>query len=110
MPQFLMISKHSPENCPMVHEKPRKAYVDWFNKLDEWSKKYKIKTLWAGGVMSEHLSIFIFEAPSLEVFEKASMEPESLAMMATETTEVKLAMSMDSPEAIKMMKEWQKGK
>jgi ribonuclease HIII len=66
-----MISRHAPENCPMVHEKTRKLYMDWFSKMDELSKKYNIKMIYGGSVLSEHLSIFIFEAQSLEAFLKA---------------------------------------
>jgi hypothetical protein len=104
MPQFLMISRHAPENCPMVNEKTRKTYMAWLSKMDEWFKKYKIRLIWAGGVMSEHLSVFVVEIPSLEVLEKASMEPEMMAMMATETMEIKLAMSMSPEEMLKMFK------
>jgi hypothetical protein len=104
MPTFLITTRHAPESCPMAHEKTRKAYIDYLSKMDEWSKKYKIKVIWSGGIMSEHLGITIVEAPSLEAFEKASMEPESMAMLATETTEIKMVMSMSIEESIKMMK------
>lgn len=90
MPTFLVLSRHAPENCPMVHEKTRKVYLDWLSSMDKISKKYKVKMLWGGSVETEHLSVFIMEAPNLEAFQKASMEPEVMALMATETTEVKL--------------------
>jgi hypothetical protein len=102
MPTFLMITRHAPENCPMFNEKTRKTYVDWFSNMDKISKKYKMKMLWGGGVISEHLSVFIIEAPSLEAFQKASMEPEALALGKYETAEVKLATGME--EAMKMLK------
>jgi hypothetical protein len=104
MPTFLMMSRHSPESCPMVNERTRKVYVNWLSKIDEINKKYKMKVLWMGGIPSEHLSIFIMEAPSLELFEKASMDPENIAMMATETMEIKSVMSMTVEETIKMFK------
>jgi len=88
----------------MVNERTRKAYINWLSKLDEVNKKYKLKVLWMGGIPSEHLSMFIMEAPSLEAFEKASMDPENIAMMATETMEVKLATSMTIEETLKMFK------
>lgn len=102
MPTFLMISRHAPADCPIFNEKTRKVYVDWFSKMDEMSKKYKIKMLWGGAAISEHLSVFIFEAPSLEAFQKASMAPEALALGKYETAEVKLATGME--EAMKMLK------
>jgi hypothetical protein len=104
MPTFLMMSKHAPESCPMVNERTRKVYINWLSKLDEINKKYKMKVIWVGGVPSEHLSIFVMEAPSLEAFEKASCDPENIAMMATETMEVKLVTSMTIEETIKLFK------
>jgi hypothetical protein len=101
MPTFFMYSRHAPENCPVVHKKTRKAYLDWYNSIDKWTKKYNIKLLWGGAVPSEHLSIMIFEAPTLEAFQKASIDPAVIALMATETMKVKLAMGME--EGMKMM-------
>jgi hypothetical protein len=63
-----------------------------------------MKVLWSGGNPSEHLSIFVVEAPSSEAFEKASMEPEFMALMATETTEIKLETSMTIEETLRMFK------
>jgi len=74
------------------------------SKVDEINKKYKMKVIWSGGISSEHLSIFIVEAPSLEAFEKAGMEPENMVLMATETMEIKLVTSMTVEETLKMFK------
>jgi hypothetical protein len=104
MPTFLMMSRHAPESCPMLNEKTRKTYINWLSKLDEINKKYKFKVLWSGAISSEHLSIFIIEAPSIEAFEKASMEPENIALMATETMEIKLVTSMTIEESLKLFK------
>jgi hypothetical protein len=104
MPTFLMMSRHAPESCPMVNEKTRKTYLNWLSKLDELNKKYKLKVLFSGGISSEHLSIFIVEAPSVEAFEKSSMEPENMALMATETMEVKLVTSMTIEETLRLFK------
>ena len=45
MPIFLLISRHSPENCPMFNEKARKVYMEYFSKLDGLLKKHGIKKL-----------------------------------------------------------------
>jgi hypothetical protein len=103
MPMFLCISRHTPENCPIFNAKTRKAYVDFASKIEGITKKHGIKILWGGGVESEHLSVMAFEAPSLEAFQKFGMEPEILALGATETMEIKLAMSME--EATKMLEQ-----
>ena len=54
------------------------------------------------GVHTEHLTISIIEAPSLEAWQKASMEPEIVALSEFESYEVKLAYSGE--DAAKMLK------
>jgi len=103
MPIFLVISRHSPENCPMFNEKARKVYIEWLSKLDGLMKKHGIKNLGGWGVTSEHLTVMVAEAPSLDAFQKLGMEPEILALSAYETYEIKLASSME--EAMKMLKQ-----
>jgi len=103
MPIFLVISRHSPENCPMFNEKARKVYIEYLSKLDGLMKKHGIKNLGGCGVPTEHLSVGMAEAPSLEAFQKLGMEPEILAMSAYETAEVKVAMGME--ESMKMLKQ-----
>jgi hypothetical protein len=93
MPTFLIISRHTPENCPMYNEKKRKAMLAYFNKMDAWAKKYKVKMVGAWSVPNEHLNFLVVEAPSLEAFQKVSMEPEAMAVGATETFEVKMVMN-----------------
>ncbi len=102
MPIFLVISRHTPENCPMNNEKVRKAAMNAWSKLEEIAKKYGIKTIWAGSVPNEHLSVYIYDVPSLEAWNKAGMDPNIMAVLSTETAEVKLAMSME--ESMKMLR------
>jgi hypothetical protein len=94
MPTFLLISRHSPENCPLFNEKKRKANTAYLGKLDAWSKKHGVKTVGLWSVPNEHLTFIVFEAPSLEAFQKVSMEPEAMAVATSETYEVKLALNM----------------
>jgi len=65
-------------------------------------KKHGIKLLGSWNVYNEHLSLMVFEAPSLDAFQKCAMEPASVALSAYEIYEVKLASSME--EAMKMLK------
>jgi hypothetical protein len=102
MPIFLLISRHSPENCPILNARTRKVYVEYLTKLDGLMKKHGIKNLGAVNVYTEHLTVMISEAPSLDAFQKLSMEPEILALSATETYEVKIAMGME--EVTRMLK------
>jgi len=103
MPTFLVISGHSPENCPMFNEKARKVVLQFVSKLDELSKKHGIKNLGGWDVYAEHLSVMVFEAPSLDAFQKFGMEPEIVALSAYVTYEIKSAVSME--ESIKMLKQ-----
>jgi uncharacterized protein with GYD domain len=103
MPTFLVISKHSPEDCPMFNEKARKVMTVYMNKIDALSKKYGMKMVAACGVPNEHLNVVIIEAPNLEVLQKASMEPEVMAMNAYNTIEVKQGLNREESE--KMLKQ-----
>ncbi len=103
MPIFLLISRHSPESCPLFNEKARKVYMEYFSKLDGLLKKHGIKSLANCTVPSEHLSVVVFEAPSVEAFNKLGMEPEILAISAYETYEVKSAVGGE--EVVKMLRQ-----
>jgi hypothetical protein len=103
MPTFLLISRHTPENCPMNNEKKRKANLAYFAKMDAWSKKYKVKMVGVWSVPNEHLNFLVIEAPSLEVFQKLRMEPEARAVAATETIEIKMVVNKE--EILKMLRQ-----
>lgn len=103
MPIFLGIIRHSPENCPLFNEKARKAYLEYFSKIEGIFKKHGIKNLGSWTVPNEHLTIGVVEAPSSEAFEKCGMEPEVLALSAYETYEVKSALNME--ESVKMLRQ-----
>jgi len=103
MPTFLLISRHTPENCPMNNEKKRKANLAYFAKWDAWPKKYKAKMVGAWSVPNEHLNFLVIEAPSLEAFQKLRMEPEARAVAATETIEIKIVINKE--EILKMLRQ-----
>jgi hypothetical protein len=103
MPTFLLISRHTPENCPMNNEKKRKANLAYFAKWDAWSKKYKVKMVGAWSVSNEHVTFLVIEAPSLEAFQKLRMEPEARAVAATETIEIKIVVNKE--EIMKMLRQ-----
>lgn len=99
MATFLMMSRHTPQNCPVFNPESRKVYSNYIAKMQEISQKHGLKVVGACTVFSEHLVVTIFEAPSLEALQRASMEPEFLAMSKVDTMEIKLAMGME--ESIK---------
>jgi len=100
---FVMVSRHSPENCPMFNEKARKLWLEYASKSEELFKKHGAKTIGVWSVPTEHLSYWVIEIPSLDAFQKLGMEPLILALSAYETYEIKMAYSME--EATEMLKQ-----
>lgn len=102
MPTFLIISRHSPESCPMYNEKTRKVVENVAGKMEGLLKKHGVK-LQGWNVTSEHLLVLVYEAPSFEAFQKLNMEPEMQAWDSVCTNEAKVAITME--EAMKMVLE-----
>ena len=102
MPIFILISKHSPENCPMFNAKARKVISEAINKSDVLMKKHKVKNLGSWAVENEHTAYEVYEAPSLDAFMALGMEPAIMAMSEFSTMEIKVAISME--EAAQMLK------
>ena len=63
-------------------------------------KKYKITLLGAWFVLSEHTLYEVFDAPTLEAFQKMAMEPEILQWSAFNTMEIKLVASVDDVQRL----------
>jgi hypothetical protein len=102
MPTFLIISRHSAENCPLNNEKMKAMTLELPAKLGGLEKKHGVKRVGAWTVFPEHLLIWVYEAKSSEALQKFSMEPELLKWMAFNTSEIKLAMSLE--ESMKLLK------
>ncbi len=102
MPTFLIISRHSPENCPLNNEKMKAMTLELPDKLDGLEKKHGVKRVGAWTVVPEHLLVWVYEASNSEALQKFSMEPELLKWMAFNTSEIKLAMSLE--ESMKLLK------
>jgi hypothetical protein len=102
MPIFILISKHSPENCLMFNAKARKVAMEAMDKSDALMKKHGVKSLGSWAVPNEHTSYYVYEAPSLDAFMKLGMEPAIMALSEFETMEIKPAMSIE--EAARMLK------
>ena len=71
-------------------------------KLGELEKKHGVRRVGAWTVVPEHLLIWVYEAPSADALQKFSMEPEMVKWMAWNTSEIKLAMSLE--ESLKLLK------
>jgi hypothetical protein len=103
MPTFLEIARHSPENCPMINEKARKVFLEAGNKLEGLLKKHGVKLVGAWNVHPEHFQVYVFDAPSFEAFYKCGMEPEIVAMLNFETSQIWVTQSFE--DAMKMLKQ-----
>jgi uncharacterized protein with GYD domain len=95
MATFLMIAKHTPQNCPLFNAQTRKVYANWFAKFQDILQKYGVKVVAGCSVVSEHLTICVFEAPNLEALQRAGMEPEIFAVNMVDTIEIKPAISIE---------------
>jgi hypothetical protein len=102
MPTFLMISRHSSENCPMINEEAKKMAIEVTEKIPKLAKKNRVKIVGNWVVAPEHLTYMVFEAASFENFMKFSMEPMILKWIANNITEIKLAMTAE--ESMKLLK------
>jgi hypothetical protein len=79
----------------MFNEKTRQIHVNLLNKLESLMKKYQITLLGAWFALSEHTLYEVFNAPTLEAFQKMAMEPEILQWSAFNTMEIKLVATVD---------------
>ena len=102
MPIFLIISRHTAENCPLNNEKMRKMTLELPAKLGGLEKKHGVKRIGAWTVVPEHLLIWVYEARSSDALQDFSMEPEIVKWMAWNTSEIKLAMNLE--DSMKLLK------
>jgi L-rhamnose mutarotase len=100
MPTFLLISRHAPESCWMFNEKTRQIHINLLNKLESLMKKYNISLLGAWFALSEHTLYEVFNAPTLEAFQKMAMEPEIVQWSAFNTMEIKLVATIDDVQRL----------
>jgi uncharacterized protein with GYD domain len=99
---FLQIAKHTAESCPMHNEKTKKLATDLMNKTGQFTKKYGVKVVGSWVSYPEHLMVAVYDAPSMEAMLKFSMEPEVMAWMGYNTTDMRPVMTLE--EAMKLMK------
>jgi hypothetical protein len=102
MPIFLIISRHTVENCPLNNEKMKKMTLELPAKLGILEKKHGVKRIGAWTVVPEHLLIWVYEAPGSDALQKFSLEPEMIKWMAWNTSEIKLAMNLE--ESLELLK------
>jgi hypothetical protein len=76
MPTFLLISRHNPESCWMFNEKNRQIHIKLFSALDTLLKKYQITMIGCWFDIPGHTLYEVYDAPSMDAFQKMGMEPE----------------------------------
>ncbi len=102
MPIIVKISKHSPANCPLNNDAQKKLNQQVMNQLPVLAKKHNVKVIGSWSVMSEHLLVMVYEAPTFEAFQSFLMEPLIMKWIAAQdSTEYKLAMT--SEDSMKML-------
>jgi hypothetical protein len=101
MPAIILISRHTPETCPMNSEQAKKMVLEITKKLPELAKKYQVKVVGTWAVMPEHMSYTVFEADNYDAYLKFSMEPLVLKWIANTTSEIKIAITTE--EAAKLL-------
>ena len=69
--------------------------MNLLKKLESLTKKYNIFLMGAWFALSEHTLYEVFDAPTLEAFEKLAMEPEIVQWSAFNTMEIKLVATVD---------------
>ncbi len=105
MATFLTIAKHTPADCAMHNERSAKITADWMSKTKEIEAKHGVKQVGSWIVPTEHLTVFVFEAPSAEAAQASMMEPEAIAMSYWQTMETKPAIAMEEMMQIMQQKQ-----
>lgn len=90
----MQISKHAPENCPMMIESTMKVTEALITKLDSLTAKHGIKLVGSWTDHPMHVIYNIYETPNMEAFLKYSEEPECIAWLGFNTVETKVVQSL----------------
>jgi hypothetical protein len=87
----LVISRHSPADCPKYNEKNRKATLEFANQANELTKKHGVKILGGWTVHPEHLIVHVLEGPSLDALDAFMREPVVMQSLDFQKSELKIA-------------------
>ena len=100
----MLISKHSPKDCPALSESTRKVTLEYLSKSGELLKKHGIKrvTGWVSCTPPEHINLVILEAPTIEAFMEFTMEPAFAKYIAIQD-EAEYRIAMTSEEGMKIV-------
>ena len=88
---FLQISKYTPDVRPMYKGTVQKPTLGLVDKIEPLASKHGIKFIGSWNVHPERLTFNVYEAPTMEAFQKLQMEPEMVTLNAWNTSQIKIA-------------------
>ncbi len=95
MVTFLLVSWHTPADCPTHNETSRKSMAEYMSKAAELLTKHGVKMVGSWHVYGEHWTVMAFDAPSFEAMQALLMEPEMMSITNWQTMELKAAMTLE---------------
>lgn len=71
---FMIVSKHSPESCPMVNTTSRENLIASNQRMNDVAKSLGVKILGTWADMPAHMIFMLIDAPKPEVLSKMAVE------------------------------------
>jgi hypothetical protein len=85
----MRISKHDPDDCPGFNAKYRDIFLNVMDKDESLAAKHKVKIIGVWVDSPGHTAYSIYETPKMENLMDYMMEPEMMAVMSFQTSEIK---------------------
>ncbi len=85
----MRISRHSPDNCPMFEAKYKDTFLNVVERHEALAAKHGIKIIGAWVDSPAHTVYAVYETPSIEDLIGYTMEPEMVAAMNFQTSEIR---------------------
>ncbi len=85
----MRISKHSPDNCPMFEARYKDVFLKVVEKHEMLAEKHGIKIIGAWVDSPAHTVYSVYDTPSIENLIDYTMEPEMVAAMNFQTSEIR---------------------
>jgi len=96
----MSIMRHNPESCAAFNEATRKATQAAIGQMDALTAKHGIKLAGFWNDLAGHAVYSIFDTPSLDTYFAFVNEPEMVALLATNTCELKPVLSLEETAAM----------
>lgn len=102
---FVAIAQHSPAQCPGFNKQVFDMVSGAMSKLEDITKKHKVKIVGMYGLLPPHKTIIVMDAPSLDAAENVLIDSHLPAWNTTE-----LYQSYPPEEAMKIAADIHAGK